>query len=78
MLRDINWNCAFAHLNYDAQLRFQAKPNPELFKKQHVDVEVSETLGMEKPNRISCIATQIPTRELRGELTTGFFRRGSQ
>ncbi|MGY4841658.1 23S rRNA (uracil(1939)-C(5))-methyltransferase RlmD [Weissella cibaria] len=65
-----------AHLNYDAQLRFKQNQIQELFKKQHVDVEVSETLGMENPTRYRNKA-QIPTRELRGELTTGFFRRGS-
>ncbi|TVV26343.1 23S rRNA (uracil(1939)-C(5))-methyltransferase RlmD [Weissella cibaria] len=65
-----------AHLNYDAQLRFKQNQIQELFKKQHVDVEVSETLGMENPTGYRNKA-QIPTRELRGELTTGFFRRGS-
>lgn len=65
-----------AHLKYDAQLRFKQNQIRELFKKQHVDVEVSETLGMENPTGYRNKA-QIPTRELRGELTTGFFRRGS-
>ena len=65
-----------AHLKYDAQLRFKQNQIQELFKKQHVDVEVSETLGMETPTGYRNQA-QIPTRELRGELTTGFFRRGS-
>lgn len=65
-----------AHLNYDGQLRFKQNQIQELFKKQHVDVEVSETLGMENPTGYRNKA-QIPTRELRGELTTGFFRRGS-
>ncbi|MGY4735051.1 23S rRNA (uracil(1939)-C(5))-methyltransferase RlmD [Weissella cibaria] len=65
-----------AHLNYDAQLSFKQNQIQELFKKQHVDVEVSETLGMENPTGYRNKA-QIPTRELRGELTTGFFRRGS-
>lgn len=65
-----------AHLNYDAQLRFKQNQIQELFKKQHVDVEVYETLGMENPTGYRNKA-QIPTRELRGELTTGFFRRGS-
>ena len=65
-----------AHLKYDAQLRFMQNQIQELFKKQHVDVEVSETLGMENPTGYRNKA-QIPTRELRGELTTGFFRRGS-
>ncbi|WEY47940.1 23S rRNA (uracil(1939)-C(5))-methyltransferase RlmD [Weissella confusa] len=65
-----------AHLKYDAQLRFKQNQIQELFKKQHVDVEVSETLGMENPTGYRNKA-QIPTRELRGELTTGFFRRGS-
>ena len=65
-----------AHLNYDAQLRFKQTQIQELFKKQHVDVEVSETLGMENPTGYRNKA-QIPTRELRGELTTCFFRRCS-
>lgn len=65
-----------AHWKYDAQLRFKQNQIQELFKKQHVDVEVSETLGMENPTGYRNKA-QIPTRELRGELTTGFFRRGS-
>ena len=65
-----------AHLKYDAQLRFKQNQIQELFKKQHVDVEVSETLCMENPTGYRNKA-QIPTRELRGELTTGFFRRGS-
>ncbi|OJF03395.1 23S rRNA (uracil-5-)-methyltransferase RumA [Weissella confusa] len=65
-----------AHLKYDAQLRFKQNQIQELFKKQHVDVEVSETLGMENSTGYRNKA-QIPTRELRGELTTGFFRRGS-
>ena len=64
-----------AHLNYDAQLRFKQNQIQNCLK-QHVDVEVSETLGMENPTGYRNKA-QIPTRELRGELTTGFFRRGS-
>ena len=65
-----------AHLKYEAQLRFKQKQVQELLKKQHIEAEVLETIGMENPTGYRNKA-QIPTRELRGELTTGFYRRGS-
>lgn len=65
-----------AHLKYDAQLKFKQQQISELFRKQHVDVNVAPTIGMENPTGYRNKA-QIPAREIKGQLTTGFFRRGS-
>ncbi|WP_419153768.1 23S rRNA (uracil(1939)-C(5))-methyltransferase RlmD [Weissella viridescens] len=65
-----------AHLTYDAQLKHKQKQVADVFNKQHVDVEVLPTIGMENPWGYRNKA-QIPVREINGEVTTGFYRRGS-
>lgn len=65
-----------AHLNYDAQLKHKQKQVADVFNKQHVDVEIAPTMGMDNPWGYRNKA-QIPTREINGLLTTGFYRRGS-
>lgn len=65
-----------ANLKYDAQLAYKQSQIVELFKKVHVDANVAETIGMENPVGYRNKA-QIPVREIKGELTTGFYRRNS-
>ncbi|WP_412988411.1 23S rRNA (uracil(1939)-C(5))-methyltransferase RlmD [Pediococcus siamensis] len=65
------------HLAYPAQLEFKQHQIQELFYKAHLDqIEVSPTIGMEKPYGYRNKA-QIPVREVNGQLTTGFYRRNS-
>ncbi|MCM0583466.1 23S rRNA (uracil(1939)-C(5))-methyltransferase RlmD [Weissella diestrammenae] len=65
-----------ANLTYAAQLRFKQNQIEQLFKKMHIDVPVNETIGMENPIGYRNKA-QVPVRTVRGELTTGFYRRNS-
>ncbi|MBM7617201.1 23S rRNA (uracil1939-C5)-methyltransferase [Weissella uvarum] len=65
-----------AHLTYPAQLKHKQKQVADVFNKQHVAVDVAPTIGMENPWGYRNKA-QIPVREINGELTTGFYRRGS-
>lgn len=49
----------------------------DLLQKVHLsDLQVTETVGMDKPRHYRNKA-QVPTRNYKGQLTTGFFRRGS-
>ncbi|WP_427911014.1 23S rRNA (uracil(1939)-C(5))-methyltransferase RlmD [Pediococcus parvulus] len=65
------------HLAYPAQLEFKQHQIQELFYKVHLDdIEVSPTIGMEKPYGYRNKA-QIPVRSVNGQLTTGFYRRNS-
>ncbi|USS89379.1 23S rRNA (uracil(1939)-C(5))-methyltransferase RlmD [Fructilactobacillus cliffordii] len=65
------------HLSYDKQLEFKQHQIAELFQKAHLDqVQVAPTIGMEHPVQYRNKA-QIPVRELRGQLETGFYRRHS-
>lgn len=65
------------HLAYPAQLEFKQHQVQELFYKVHLNsVEVSPTIGMDKPYGYRNKA-QIPVRSVNGQLTTGFYRRNS-
>lgn len=65
-----------AHLTYAAQLKHKRKQVVDVLQKQHIQADVAPTMGMEEPVGYRNKA-QIPTRLINGELTTGFYRRGS-
>lgn len=65
-----------ANLKYDAQLKFKRQQIINLFQKQHLDIPVSETVGMHDPYHYRNKA-QIPVRMINGKLTTGFYRKHS-
>lgn len=65
-----------ANLTYDAQLKFKQKQIQELFKKMHITATINPTIGMENPIGYRNKA-QVPVRKVRGQLTTGFYRRNS-
>lgn len=65
------------HLAYPAQLKFKQKQIQDLLKKAHLDdIEVAETIGMKDPFHYRNKA-QVPVRGTKGDLKTGFFKRGS-
>lgn len=65
------------HLKYEAQLKFKQHQIQELLAKAHLDnIEVLPTLGMEKPYHYRNKA-QVPVKMIRGQLETGFYKRGS-
>jgi SAM-dependent methyltransferases related to tRNA (uracil-5-)-methyltransferase len=64
------------HLAYSAQLKFKQHQIAELLQKAHLDIDVSETMGMETPYHYRNKA-QIPVRMVNGKLETGFYKRGS-
>lgn len=64
------------HLAYPAQLRFKQKLVQDLLQKAHLDLEVSPTMGMAKPYQYRNKA-QVPVKWVKGQLQTGFYRRGS-
>ena len=65
------------HLAYPAQLKFKQKQIQDLLKKAHLDdIEVAETIGMKHPFHYRNKA-QVPVRGTKGDLKTGFFKRGS-
>ncbi|TWW13694.1 23S rRNA (uracil-5-)-methyltransferase RumA [Dellaglioa algida] len=64
------------HLAYPAQLKFKQAQVQELLKKAHLDIEVSDAIGMEDPFHYRNKA-QVPVREIAGELKTGFFKKNS-
>lgn len=65
------------NLNYEAQLRFKQHQIKELLEKAHLDnIEVLPTMGMAKPYRYRNKA-QVPVKLIKGQLETGFYRRGS-
>lgn len=66
------------HLSYPAQLKFKQDQVKKLFKNiaKMPDVEVKPTIGMEHPYEYRNKA-QIPVHEIDGQLTTGFYRRGT-
>lgn len=64
------------HLSYDAQLRFKQHQIEELLQKAHLDIDVTDTIGMETPYHYRNKA-QVPVRIVRGKLETGFYKRGS-
>lgn len=64
-------------LNYDAQLKFKQHQIQALLKKAHLDeLNVAETLGMAKPYHYRNKA-QVPVKYMKGQLQTGFYKRGS-
>lgn len=65
-----------ATLKYPAQLKYKQTQIEQLLKKQHIDAQVAETLGMENPVGYRNKA-QVPVREIKGQLETGFYRRNS-
>ena len=64
------------HMTYAAQLVFKQHQIESLLAKAKLDIEVSETLGMEKPYQYRNKA-QIPVRLVNGQLETGFYRQHS-
>lgn len=65
------------HWAYPAQLKYKRKLVVDLLQKAHLShLEVAQTVGMDEPRRYRNKA-QVPAREYQGQLTTGFFRRGS-
>ncbi|WP_125683665.1 23S rRNA (uracil(1939)-C(5))-methyltransferase RlmD [Levilactobacillus yonginensis] len=64
------------HLAYPAQLKFKQHQIAELFKKNHQEVEVAPTLGMDNPTQYRNKA-QVPVRMIKGQLETGFYRQHS-
>ncbi len=65
------------HLAYPAQLKYKRKLVADLLQKAHLSsISVAKTVGMKEPQRYRNKA-QVPAREYHGQLTTGFFRRGS-
>ncbi|KRL94230.1 23S rRNA (uracil(1939)-C(5))-methyltransferase RlmD [Levilactobacillus hammesii] len=64
------------HLAYPAQLKFKQHQIAELFSKDHQDVEVAPTLGMDNPTQYRNKA-QVPVRMIKGQLETGFYRQHS-
>ena len=66
------------HLAYPAQLAFKGKQVQDcLYKIAGIsDVEVLETLGMDRPLAYRNKA-QVPVRRVNGQLETGFFRKNS-
>jgi 23S rRNA (uracil1939-C5)-methyltransferase len=65
------------HWAYPAQLKYKRKLVVDLLQKAHLShLEVAQTVGMDEPRQYRNKA-QVPAREYQGQLTTGFFRRGS-
>ena len=65
------------HLKYEAQLKFKQHQIAELLAKAHLDeIEVLPTTGMKKPYHYRNKA-QVPVKMVRGQLETGFYKRGS-
>ena len=65
------------HLKYEAQLKFKQHQIQELLAKAHLDeIEVLPTMGMDRPYHYRNKA-QVPVKMVRGQLETGFYKRGS-
>lgn len=68
------------HIAYPEQLRLKQHLVEQTFHRigrfSLEELEVRETLGMENPLTYRNKA-QVPVRQVKGQLTTGFFRRGS-
>ncbi|KRN03086.1 tRNA (uracil-5-)-methyltransferase related enzyme [Levilactobacillus senmaizukei DSM 21775 = NBRC 103853] len=64
------------HLAYPAQLKFKQHQLEELFSKAHQNVTVAPTLGMANPTQYRNKA-QVPVRQVKGQLETGFYRQHS-
>ena len=65
------------HLKYAAQLKFKQHQIKELLEKAHLDdIAVLPTMGMDRPYHYRNKA-QVPVKTIRGQLQTGFYKRGS-
>ena len=64
------------HLSYAAQLKFKRQQVTELYKKQHLDIEVLPTLPSPQTSGYRNKA-QVPVRTVQGQLATGFYKRRS-
>ncbi|KRM30143.1 TrmA family tRNA (uracil-5-)-methyltransferase [Limosilactobacillus panis DSM 6035] len=65
------------HLKYAAQLKFKQHQIKELLEKAHLgDIEVLPTMGIDRPYHYRNKA-QVPVKMVRGQLQTGFYKRGS-
>lgn len=69
--------CQFQQYAYPAQLRYKTNKVRNAFKRQGIDVDVLDTLGMENPyeyrNKI-----QVPIgRDPHGHIVSGFYRSGT-
>lgn len=65
------------HLKYAAQLKFKQHQIKELLEKAHLDdIAVLPTMGMDQPYHYRNKA-QVPVKTIRGQLQTGFYKRGS-
>lgn len=73
-----NGTMPLQHLAYDQQLIFKQKQVQDALSRIAgvKDFSVNETIGMEHPYGYRNKA-QIPVREIRGQLTTGFYRKGT-
>lgn len=65
-----------SHLAYPEQLKFKQHQIEVNYQKNHLDIPVNETLGMDDPFHYRNKA-QVPVREVDHQLTTGFYRRHS-
>ncbi|MCF6514810.1 23S rRNA (uracil(1939)-C(5))-methyltransferase RlmD [Lactobacillus sp. S2-2] len=75
--RYINTGIApLSHLSYPKQLEYKSKQVIDLFDKTDLKVDVLPTIGMDKPYQYRNKA-QIPVRNIKGQLETGFYRRHS-
>lgn len=64
------------HLSYPAQLKFKQQQLQNVYKKNRLDIEVLPTIGMAEPKGYRNKA-QIPVRQVKGQLETGFYRKRS-
>jgi 23S rRNA (uracil1939-C5)-methyltransferase len=64
------------HLSYEGQLKFKRQQVTELYKKQHLDIEVLPTLPSPQTSGYRNKA-QVPVRTVQGQLATGFYKRRS-
>lgn len=64
-------------LSYPAQLKFKQHQVEELLKKAHLnEIKVLPTMGMDHPYQYRNKA-QVPVKYMKGQLQTGFYKRGS-
>ncbi|EKY3942287.1 TPA: 23S rRNA (uracil(1939)-C(5))-methyltransferase RlmD [Listeria innocua] len=69
--------CSLQHLSYDGQLAFKRNQVEETMKRiGKLNVEVPDTLGMEKPWRYRN-KSQVPVGFVNGKLTAGFYQKRS-
>ncbi|MGN1283920.1 MAG: 23S rRNA (uracil(1939)-C(5))-methyltransferase RlmD [Candidatus Limosilactobacillus intestinavium] len=65
------------NLKYPAQLKFKRHQIQELLEKAHLDdIQVAPTMGMNHPYEYRNKA-QVPVKLIKGQLQTGFYKRGS-